>query len=334
MAKKLLFLLFIFSFYLANSQNNYLDFDGIDDVVDVSNSQNLVANSSNITMSCKVFPRRISSGFPNFNGFMGYRNESNFDFYIVQLSSTDVEARFRNSSGTAFSITYTGLVLNQWTQFFLVYNGTAGTLKLYNGTNEVGSVSASGTAPSSNSGTLKIGLVTFQTFNWYHDGKIDEVSVWDKALSPTEISAIVSNNNEIANPSSESNLKLYYKFNQGIPYGINTSQTFVTDELALHNGSVQNFALSGTSSNWGSDQLGIQQFNSNKLVVYPNPANDFITISGLTEQTSLKIIDVSGRIISNQIISTENSTINTSNLNSGIYFISLYDGRQIKFIKK
>jgi hypothetical protein len=332
MTKKLLLLLFIISFNFNYSQNNYLDFDGIDDYVNVTNSDNILANATNITMSCKVFPRRVSSGFPDFNGFLGYRNETNFDFYLIQLSSTDLEARFRNSSGVAYSITYTGLVLNQWTQFFLVYNGTSGTLKLYSGTTEVSSVPASGAAPSSSTGNFKIGLVTYQAFNWYHNGKIDETSLWNKALSPAEIGAIVTNSGEIQNPLSETNLKLYYKFNQGIPYSNNTSVTSVTDELGLHNGNALNFNLTGNSSNWGSDTLGLNQLNTTHQQVYPNPANDFISIYGIAEPTTVKIVDISGRIVATETLLNEDSKLNISYLNSGIYFLSTAE-TTIKFIK-
>jgi hypothetical protein len=334
MIRKLLLTSLVFAFNFAYSQDNYLDFDGVNDVVTVTGSDNILANSTNITMSCKVFPRKISSGFPNFNGFMGYRNETNFDFYLIQLSSTDLEARFRNSSGIAYSITYTGLVLNQWTQFFLVYNGTDGTLKLYAGDTEVSSVPASGSAPASSTGLLKLGLITYQAFNWYHDGKIDEASLWNKALSPSEISAIVSNGGEISNPLGETNLKLYYKFNQGIPYGANATETIVNDELEVYNGTVQNFTLTGSSSNWGSDTLGNAQFHTPSVAVYPNPATDFITLSGVTTPLPVQIVDVSGRIVSTALLLDETSKMDVSSLQNGMYFIHAGTSLKLKFIKK
>jgi len=334
MNKKLLLIVLIFALNYSYSQDNYLDFDGVNDVVTVTGSDNLVANSSNITMSCKVYPRRVTSGFPNFNGIMGYRNETNFDFYLIQLSNTDLEARFRNSNGTAYTITYTGLVLNEWTQFFLVYNGTDGTLTLYNGDTEVGSVSASGAAPANSTGALKLGLISFQSFNWYHDGKIDEASLWDKALTLDDISAIVSNGGEISNPLGEPNLKLYYKFNQGVPYGNNGTETVVNDELEVYYGAVQNFSLTGSSSNWGSDTLGSSTFPTASLAIYPNPAHDFLTISGVTTAQQVQIVDLSGRIVSTSILSNENSTVDTSALQNGVYFIQTSSGLKMKFIKQ
>jgi len=333
MTKKLLFLLFIGITTTAFSQNNYLDFDGVNDNVNIPNSGTAVASANTITLSCKVYPKSATANFPNFDGFAGYRNESTFDFYIIQLSSTQVEARFRNSSGVAYTILYNGLVLNQWNHFFLVYDGT--TLNLYSGTTLAGSTAASGNAPATNTSTLKIGLIQFQTFNWYHNGYIDEVSLWDKALSSTEISSIMSNNGEIANPASELNLKLYYKFNQGIPYGVNTTETTLIDEKVTNNGALANFALTGNSSNWGSANLSTSTFNTPFSYVYPNPTSSYLNFSGYSNLKNIKIVDISGRIIiTKDILDTELPTVDVNTLSSGMYFALINDTEKIKFIKK
>ncbi len=333
MTKKILLLLLFFGFTTTFSQNNYLDFDGTNDNVDILNSGNAVASATAITLSCKVFPKSTTMGFPNFNGFAGYRNETNFDFYLIQLSATQVEARFRNSANVAYSLTYNGLVLNQWNHFFLVYDGT--TLKMYSGTTLVTSTPASGSAPAVNTSTLKIGLVQFQSFNWYHNGYIDEVSLWNKGLTSTEIAAIIANNGEIANPLIETNLKLYYKFNQGIPYGVNTGLMSLTDEKATNNGTLINFALTGTSSNWGSQTMSNSDFNSEKGYVFPNPTSNILNFTGFSDITYIKIVDLSNRIIiDNKINAMQEATINVSELQSGVYFAVINNTKKIKFIKK
>ena len=75
--KKLLLLLSILGFTVSFSQNNYLDFDGVNDNVDIPNSGNAVVSATAITLSCKVFPKSTTMGFPNFNGFAGYRKDEN-----------------------------------------------------------------------------------------------------------------------------------------------------------------------------------------------------------------------------------------------------------------
>jgi hypothetical protein len=249
---------------------------------------------------------------------------------LIQLSSTDLEARFRNSAGVEYTITYTGLTLNQWSHFFLVYDGS--TLKLYKNGAEVSSIAASGTVPAAPTGYLSIGRIIFQTFNWFHKGYIDEVSIWNKALTPTDISAIMANSGEIANPGSESNLKAYYKFNQGIPYGNNAGLTTLNDALGVNNGTLANFALTGNSSNWGGTDLGVGDSALASVSIFPNPAKDFIHISGLTEATNFQIYDATGRLVKSQTIQPD-EPITISGLQSGLYLLSS-DGLQKKFIVK
>lgn len=332
MKKKLLLLLVFTVNTISLSQNNSLDFDGVNDFVDVPNSANVLANATAISMSCQVYPKANNLAFPLFNGIAGYRNESNFDFYLIQLSSNEVEARFRNSNGIAYSITYNGLVLNQWNHFFLVYNGL--TLKLYKGTLEVGSVAASGSVPASNSSAFKIGLIPFQNFNWYHNGYIDEVSLWRRALTVPEIGAIISNNG-IANPAGEASLSLYYKFNQGIPYGNNTGLTSLIDAKNTANGTLTNFALIGNSSNWRDGApLSINSFDENKTLVYPNPTSTVLNFSTLAAIENIKIIDLYGRVIIDKNIEPTNEpTIEVKQLQVGTYIAIINNTIKVKFLK-
>lgn len=319
MIKKLHLILLLLPF-ATMAQNNFLDFDGINDIVETpAATSTMLANATALTMSCKVYPTRITAGFPDFNGICGYRNEIDFDFYLIQLSSTDLEARFRNSAGVAYTITYTGLTLNQWSQFFLVYNGS--TLKLYKNGIEVGSTAASGTVPATPSGYLSIGRIIFQTYNWFHQGYIDEVSIWNKALTQTDIDGIMANSGEILNPSGQSNLKAYYKFNQGIAYGNNVGLTSLNDELGINNGILGNFALNGTSSNWGGAPLAISGMAANEIIVFPIPAREFILISGLTELTHFTIHDTMGRLVKKQAVEPS-QPLSVSGLQPGIYFLS------------
>jgi hypothetical protein len=331
MIKKLRFLLALLVFCMVHAQDRYLDCDGVNDYVDVPNSGNLLAGSNNMTLSCKVYPKRITSGFPDFDGIAGYRNETSFDFYLIQLATNQVEARFRNSAGAAYTITYNGLAQNQWNHFFLVYNGS--TLKLYKGSTEVASVPASGSAPAGNTATLKIGQIVFQTWNWHHMGYLDEVSLWNKALSADDVAAIVDNDGEIADPASESNLKLYYKFNQGIPYGNNAGVNTATDELGLHNGTLLNFALNGTASNWGGAPLANDTFFANAVKAFPNPVRDILTVAGLDAPVEGKIIDMSGRAILAVAVPAETGTIDVSALETGAYLLEL-GNQAVRFVKR
>jgi hypothetical protein len=75
-----------------------------------------------------------------------------------------------------------------------------------------------------------------------------------------------------------------------------------------------------------ADETGIDENVVNQFSVYPNPANDQITIAGLKngmENTMISLLDISGR----QVIPTQqinaNGTLEVSQLTSGIYFVQL-----------
>ena len=90
--------------------------------------------------------------------------------------------------------------------------------------------------------------------NWgtdgYFDGEIDEVRIWDTVRTQTEIQNFM-NNSLIGN---EPNLVAYYDFNQGVAGGQNGSELSLIDRTIYGNtGTLYNFDLMGGAiSNWVS----------------------------------------------------------------------------------
>lgn len=83
--------------------------------------------------------------------------------------------------------------------------------------------------------------------------------------------------------------------------------------------------------------LGLENEETFSFSIYPNPAQDFITIKGLpTGSYSAEIIDISGKRIK-QYKSLSVTQLNATDLNSGIYFLSItsQEGNtsQVKFVK-
>jgi len=105
-------LIYSFTNSVSAQSQNAIDFDGLDDQVVSVNASSLIANSSQISLSFWVYPRNPVPGFPDFDGLAGFRDNTVADFYVLQYSSTAVEARFRNSAGINFDILSQGLQLN------------------------------------------------------------------------------------------------------------------------------------------------------------------------------------------------------------------------------
>ncbi len=223
--------------------SNALDFDGSNDFVTSPQGSSLIAGSSNISLAMWVYPRNAAPVFPDFDGFGGIRNNLDADFYILQYTATSVEARFINSAGTVHNIVSQGLQLNTWQHYALTYDGA--WLRLYHNAQAVDSVAATGTITNANE-MFYIGGMMYQTTNYYFNGKADEVALWNRTLTPSEIGCMYNNGAD----TSDAALKLYYRFNQGIPSGNNAGLNTLIDETGTSNGALNNFALTGNTSNW------------------------------------------------------------------------------------
>jgi len=81
-------------------------------------------------------------------------------------------------------------------------------------------------------------------------GRIDEVRIWSVARTPAEIMANM--NSELC--GTHTGLAAYYKLNEGVAGGTNTTVTTATNEVAAANGSLLNFSLTGATSNWVTGQ--------------------------------------------------------------------------------
>jgi hypothetical protein len=83
-------------------------------------------------------------------------------------------------------------------------------------------------------------------FSTYSNLQMDEVRIWERALSIDEI----RENKDCELSGFEDDLVLYYNFNRGTPGGSNGGVSTLPDLAGGNTGSLRNFALSGSNSNW------------------------------------------------------------------------------------
>jgi hypothetical protein len=88
----------------------------------------------------------------------------------------------------------------------------------------------------------------------------------------------------------------------------------------------------------GSSPLAQDDFSTNKIVLYPNPASEQLTISNIDLSTikDVSIVSMLGKVIKN--VKLTNETISIANLSEGIYILAIetIDGKKYtnRFIKK
>lgn len=276
---------------------NALDFDGTDDRVAAPNASTLISGSS-FSMACWVYPTNPAAGWPNFDGFIGFRNESNADFYLLQLSSTNVEARLRNSTGAAYSITSSTLVLNTWNHYALTYDGSR--LRLYHNGVLTDSTNASGSILNTTS-TFFAGTIPFGATNFDLDGRLDDVGLWNRVLTGADVNTIY---NSCYLSPSDPGLQLCYLFNQGNGGGNNSGITQVTDSKGNINGTMTGFALNGNTSNfvtYGFPQ--VTTLSDTALCSYSSPSgNAQWTSTGTYSDTLTNVAGCDSIIIVNLFI--------------------------------
>ena len=312
-------LVFLSSLSSIAQYQSALDLDGIDDKVRVLGAVDLVSGSQEISLACWATLNNTAPGFPDFDGIAGMRDDFSADFYLLQLSATQIEARFRNSNFQEFTIEHTGdFQLGVWQHFAFTYDGAL--LRLYINGSQVDSLPANGTLANSG-GDLMIGHIDFQEFTFGMTGKIDEVGLWNKKLTVEEINCIIDTK---ISPASQG-LQVYLDFNEGQPDGDNTAITALIDQASGATTTISDVALTGTSSNFTSGINNYTTVNStycgtafsfgSQIIDAPGVYYDAFLVAGACD--SLVALNVSDN--SPNVTVTENNNFLLANATGASY---------------
>ncbi|MCC6701406.1 MAG: T9SS type A sorting domain-containing protein [Fluviicola sp.] len=79
---------------------------------------------------------------------------------------------------------------------------------------------------------------------------------------------------------------------------------------------------------------GIEEQTASNFNIYPNPAQDFVTLNNLTIGTTLQLTDMTGKTVLETSVSTEEMTIDLNGLMEGVYFVQILDNASIIGTKK
>ena len=197
-------------FTLSFSQNYSLDFDGESDYVEVTNGSAMISNADKMTLSGWVYPRGPNAdSYTQFDGFFGFRNNEDADFYLLQLGNYKVECRLKVSGGGEFTIVTAenSIISETWHHLALTYDGS--NMILYIDGIEAGSTGAYGQITNEFL-PFYIGRLIWQTTNFDLDGQVDEVSLWNLALTEQQVQDYM-----YADLTGEEGLVGYWKFNEG-----------------------------------------------------------------------------------------------------------------------
>ena len=158
-------------------------------------------------------------------------------------------------------------------------------------------------------------------------GVIDEVRVWKTARTAEEIADNM--NKEIE--ATDANLLAYFPCNEAATSALLKDDSGNGYDLTLVEGADPN-GYSFIAADWMKEEVSIKENNISKVSVFPNPVQNVLNIQGMDiSNTEVNIYDVAGQLIQNSVIL--NSSVDVSELNTGIYFLEI-DNIFMKFVKK
>jgi len=219
---------------------NAYDFDGNDD--SISTGKDFVADgeiTDTLTMSAwvkvsswdygKVVMGQVTSRVHPLDLYGLYIGTANRFFFRVDTTNAQI-----------LSTSATGLSVNTWYHVTTIYNGTEQCLYINGELNGTGCTANTGNINNVTSSSFTIGnrvseLSQVSDFN----GSIDEVRIWNKALTQAEIQAEMNN----VNPVSSDGLISSYSFEQN-----NATHTFDTNNLVA--GIIEEGGRFDGSSGW------------------------------------------------------------------------------------
>ncbi len=232
--------------YTTDTPRYTLEFDGLNDYVLIE-ANDAHQQTSAITITAWVYLDQYSND-PGTNHFIvgNYGFPGNRFGYVLYVGAKngahDGKLFFTIGDGSSNIYSSTGILNSvpeqSWTHISAVFDGDR--IKTYVNGVEIEDVDVAATSISYSKATdLAIGYYNYDNAN-YWDGQIDEISIWSDDLTATEIRDNMCK--ELT--GSESNLIAYYQFDH--------SSGTILDDLTTNNnnGTLFNFALSGSSSNW------------------------------------------------------------------------------------
>ncbi|MFT6500225.1 MAG: hypothetical protein ACJASQ_000332 [Crocinitomicaceae bacterium] len=227
----------------AQLAGNSLHMDGVDDYV-VCDLPVVFDDITSNDFTIEMWVKQESSQFCR----LIYAQSDADNFACLSLNSTNEIVFYLSENSVNHSIQSTDVITNaEWTHIAASWDASTMESKIYiNGTeaNYAGGLYVSSTGTDA---TMTIGSRT--DGNQYFNGEFDEVSIWGTVKTQCEIATELTS--KLA--GDETDLLRYYSFDSGTAGGLNTGVTTLDAgpfAAITANGTLTNFTLAGTTSNW------------------------------------------------------------------------------------
>jgi hypothetical protein len=334
------------------TSDNSLNFDGINDYVTIDQLITPLINFNSFTIEFWMKADVNNNlAFPRVNFFainLAAAGPGENKFAIVMGCATGQTGQLSiyEVNGNPQYLT-SSTIIGDNTCHHIAYVRTGTTARAYLDGVSIGTISA---AALSSTDRISMGQEwDYSVATDFYNGEMNDFRIWSSARTQSQIQADM--NTKLT--GNEAGLIAIYNFDQGTPGGDNSGVSTLKDLTSNGNdGTLWNFALDGTTSNWvanGCDEdqsisstqhqmvgnalseeeiTSISNFDNMKLSINPNPFHDYTTIKldSKNRCVNFELFDIKGvkenvkfTISGNQI------EIERGNLSSGIYMFKIID---------
>ena len=356
----------------GNTNSSY-SFDGINDFIDLGTTTSLNSLQLNYTVSYWINKSDNDNGMVIASFAEGFAGEG--WRYHSAVRGDSVDSRFMRSDNNNWAINYSNqgsIILNNWINICNVRNGTNFSTYI-NGilsSNTIVPNVSINNAPQNTLATTKIGV------NWpsvpaeYFGGKIDDIGIWNRALTDCEIQNLYTSS-ILTNLTSQTSCDSYtwngttYSASgvytgtttdcvtQSLNLTINTNTSSFISQTALdsYTWPVNNQTYTTTGAytavipnasgcdstitlNLTMSFTGINDISYSKLSIYPNPTNGDFTITGLElvgTISSLNLTDMNGKVV--KVLDTKATKFSMGSIKPGVYFLNIRSGNKQEVLK-
>lgn len=198
-------------------------------------------------------------------------------------------------NGISYQVRPFPFVQGTWYHIAVVESGTSTTFYV-NGVSIGATANGFNTAVSN--APLTIGWSNDPLYpNEYFRGEIDEMRIWNTVRTPAQITANL--NSEINLP--QAGLVAYYRFNQGVAGASNAAFNTLNDLASCNIGTLNNFTLSGNTSNWIASTQPLCAGSSIEVATVAARGNGNLISNGSTAFSTANFTDMGTVALGNAI---------------------------------
>ncbi|WP_128572421.1 endo-beta-N-acetylglucosaminidase H [Chryseobacterium sp. P1-3] len=286
---------------------------------------NINLSGSALSFEGWIKPSSFKSAFPYISSIMGTEVGDNNSAFLRlgdgNLANNKLQFVVSINNVQQKLASTTALSANTWYHVAATYDGA--TMKLY--INGVLDASKAQAGNVNSNGAFNVGYLYNVSRNF--NGKIDEVRVWKRALSQTEIS---QNMCGVSVPAST--LAAYWKFNEGTGSSVqDTSGNGMSLTLTGTNASswVTDVPCpAGTQKSAGmveSQKISEQITAKEQIKLYPNPVNTSsalgISVPEEYSKGKLTVYNFKGDVVVTKTLTAGNNQYDISGLSAGNYIV-------------